>query len=92
MESRNVTNGTGVLEGQSAFADLLTELLTHFINIPADQVDCAIEDAQCKTCEFHGFDRSTLWQSVEGEPDVLLLTHIHQPEDNQELRSWRKTA
>jgi PAS domain S-box-containing protein len=83
MDSRNGQNGAGNRESQSFFADLLTDLLTHFINIPADQVDCAIEDAQRRICDFHGLDRSTLWQTSEGEPDVLLMTHVHQPSDNQ---------
>jgi PAS domain S-box-containing protein len=83
MDSRNGQNGAGDLEGQPSFADLLTGLLTHFINIPADQVDCAIEDAQRRICDFHGLDRSTLWQTSEGEPDVLLMTQVHQPADKQ---------
>jgi PAS domain S-box-containing protein len=83
MESRNGQNGAGGLEGQPSFTDLLTDLLMHFINIPADQVNSAIEDTQRRICDFHGFDRSTLWQAAEGEPDVLLMTHVHQPADKQ---------
>ena len=82
MKSRTELSDTGDLEGTSSFADLLTELLTHFINIPVDQMDLAIEDAQRRICEFHGFDRSTLWQMAEEESDVVLLTHVHQPADS----------
>ena len=82
MKSRTELGDTGDLEGTSSFADLLTELLTHFINIPADQMNLAIEEAQRRICEFHGFERSTLWQKAEGESDVVLLTHVYQTADS----------
>ena len=83
MKTDNNQSDVGGHEVTSSFAELLTDLLTNVINLPADQVDLAIEDAQRMICEFYGFDRSTVWQTMVGEPDVILLTHYHQPDDKQ---------
>jgi formate hydrogenlyase transcriptional activator len=64
---------------QLRFQMLLVEISTLFINLPADRIDIAIEDAQHSISEFLDVDRSTLWQVCEEEPDALLLTHLHQP-------------
>jgi transcriptional regulator with GAF, ATPase, and Fis domain len=58
---------------------LLAEISTFFINLPADRIDSEIEAAQRRVCEFLDLDRSALFQKSEGEPDSLLLTHVHQP-------------
>ena len=65
-------------EERLRFELLLAELSARFINLPADQIDSHIEDAQKRICEFLDLDRSTLWQTCEAEPGALLLTHIHQ--------------
>ena len=83
MKTGNIHTDVGDHDVTSSFAELLTSLLTNFINLPAEQVDLAIEDAQRQICNFHGFERSTLWQVMEGEPNVILLTHIHQPQEMQ---------
>ncbi len=57
---------------------LLVNMSARFVNLPADQIDSEIEDAQRRICEYLDIDRSTLWQVVEGEPEALLLTHFHQ--------------
>ena len=57
---------------------LLVNMSARFVNLPADQIDSEIEDAQRRICEYLDIDRSTLWQVVEGEPGALLLTHFHQ--------------
>jgi formate hydrogenlyase transcriptional activator len=67
------------LEERLRFERLLAETSSRFVNVPADQVDGEIEDAQRRICEFLDLDRSTLWQIPEREPGTLLLTHIHQP-------------
>jgi transcriptional regulator with GAF, ATPase, and Fis domain len=61
------------------FEMLLAEISTFFINLPADRIDSEIEAAQRRVCEFLDLDRSALFQKSEGEPDSLLLTHVHQP-------------
>jgi formate hydrogenlyase transcriptional activator len=64
---------------QLRFQMLLAEISTLFINLPAGKIDIAIENAQHSISEFLDVDRSTLWQVCEEDPDVLLLTHLHQP-------------
>jgi formate hydrogenlyase transcriptional activator len=62
------------LEERLQFEILLTELLARFVNIPADQVDGAIQNAQQRICEALGLDRSTLVQM--GEPSRgFVITH-----------------
>jgi len=41
---------------------LLAEISSRFVNLPADQIDAEIEDAQRRICEFLNLDRSRLWQ------------------------------
>jgi GAF domain-containing protein len=64
---------------QSRFEMLLAEISTFFINLPADRIDNEIEIAQRRVCEFLNLDRSALFQVPDGEPDSMLLTHVHQP-------------
>ena len=68
-------------EERLRFETLLAELSARFINLPADQIDRDIEDAQRRICEFLDLDRSTLWQVSEGDQGTLLLTNIHQPQE-----------
>jgi formate hydrogenlyase transcriptional activator len=60
---------------------LLIELSARFINLPSDQVDREIEEAQRRICESLGLDRSTLWHQPVDEPDALALTHTWQRSD-----------
>ena len=53
------------LEDRLRFEVLLADLSARFVNIPADQVDGAIEDAQERICQALGLDRSTLYQKRE---------------------------
>lgn len=59
------------------FEMLLAELSAIFINLPADEVDRGIEDAQRRICEHLHIDHSSLWQSSHDEQGGLLLTHIY---------------
>jgi formate hydrogenlyase transcriptional activator len=65
------------LEERLRFEMLLAETSSRFINLPADQIDSEIKDAQRRICEFLKLDRSSLGQIAEQEPESLLLTHIH---------------
>ncbi len=67
------------IDKQVGFEALLAEISTLFINLPIDQIDREIENVQRRICEILEIERSTLWQMQEGEPETLLLTHIHQP-------------
>jgi hypothetical protein len=72
--------GTGqALEERLKVEVLLTEISAHFVNLPADQIDSEIEEAQRRICEFIDIDRSSLWQVLDRAPGTLLLTHLHQP-------------
>jgi transcriptional regulator with GAF, ATPase, and Fis domain len=53
------------------FEVLLADLSARFVNIPADEVDGAIEKAQQGICEELGLDRSTLYQLREPSRDVV---------------------
>ena len=59
---------------ERSFEELLTELLAGFINVRAEAVDEAIENAQQHICEALGLDRSTLFQFKE-PPGEFTITH-----------------
>jgi formate hydrogenlyase transcriptional activator len=67
------------LQGRLRFETLLADLSVRFVNLPADQVDTAIEDAQRKVCECLDLDLSLLWQLFPDHPDTMFLTHRHVP-------------
>ena len=50
------------------FETLLAELSAHFVNLPADQIDSEIEDAQRRICKLLDLDRASLWQIQEKNP------------------------
>jgi formate hydrogenlyase transcriptional activator len=65
-------------EERLRFETLLIEISTSFINLPADQIDGEIINAQRRVCNLLDFDRSVLWQVSEREQGAALLTHFHQ--------------
>ena len=67
------------LEERLRFETLLADLSARFVNLPADQVDTAIEDAQRQVCECLDLDLSLLWQMPPDHPDTMFLTHRHLP-------------
>lgn len=66
------------LQSQLRFEELLADLSARFVNLPLDRVDATIEDAQRVLCESLDIDRSSLWQTDPDDPDILLMTHLHQ--------------
>ena len=70
-----------VLEDRLKFETLLAELSAHFVNLPHDRIDSEIEKAMSRICALLAIDRATLWQVSEGDPRMLLLTNINQPQD-----------
>jgi formate hydrogenlyase transcriptional activator len=66
------------LEEQLQFEMLLTEISARFINLPAEQVESEIQDAQRRICESLHFDRSTIWQISEPNRSDDPLTHRYQ--------------
>jgi len=70
---------TKELEEHLRFESLLVDLSARFINLPADQVDGEIEDAQRRICECLGLDLSSLWQLSAENPPLLTLSHLYRP-------------
>ncbi len=67
------------LEESLRFETLLIDLSARFVNVPADQVDSEIEDAQRRVCECLRLDASLLWQWSSPPSARLTLTHMHRP-------------
>ena len=61
------------------FEALLTDISARFVNLPIEQIDDTIEDAQREICEFLGVDLSALWQWTDQSPHILTLTHLYSP-------------
>ncbi len=60
------------------FEILMSELLSHFVELPAGELDGAIGTAQRRVCEFLGLDVSSVWQWVPGNDSSFKLTHLYQ--------------
>lgn len=67
------------MEERIRFDVLLSEISAHFINLPPDQIDEEIEDAQRRICECLGLSMSVLWQWVPENPGEFVLTHLYRP-------------
>ncbi len=66
------------LEEQLRFEMLLTEISARFVNLPAEQVESEIQDAQKRISESLHFDRVTMWQISEPNRSDAPLTHLFQ--------------
>lgn len=69
------------IKRQLKFESLLTYITSQFINLPAEKVDDAIEDAQRQICEYVGVDLSALWQWSVVNPQYFTITHLYSPPD-----------
>ena len=67
------------LEERLQFETLLVEISARFVNLPTDQIDSEIEDAQRRICECLGLDLAALWKWSDEKPHFMTLTHIHSP-------------
>ncbi len=79
-------NSGNELDERLRFEALMANLSARFINLPAVEVDGAIEEAQHLLCEELGLDRSSLFQHFDDEPEALLLTHLYQRAENLSVR------
>ena len=66
---------------QLRFETLLADLSARFVNVPADEVDREIMDAQRRLCEFLGLDMSALWQWSDEAPGFFTLTHFYSAQE-----------
>jgi len=64
-------------EKRLSFETMLAEISARFINLPVDQIDSEIEDAQRRVCEYLGLDLSVLWQLSMEAPRTITLTHFY---------------
>jgi PAS domain S-box-containing protein len=62
-----------LIEAQLAFERLVAELSVQFINVPADEVDAAIQRALGRVCEALGIDRGTFFRI---EDDGMLTSPL----------------
>jgi formate hydrogenlyase transcriptional activator len=67
----------GNLEERLKFETLLADISARFVNLPADQIDREIENAQRLVCEFLGLDLSALWQRSVEPSRSFILTHLY---------------
>ncbi len=68
---------TESFESRLGFETMLSDLSSRFINLPPDEVDTAIENAQQQVCEVLGVDLSALWEGTDATRDPLILTHFY---------------
>ena len=59
------------------FETLISDLSARFINLPAGEVDGAIENALLGVCGLLGIDLAVLWQWSMTAPDVIVPTHAY---------------
>ena len=71
------------LKERLEFETLLAEISARFVNIPAQEVDREIMDAERRICEFLNLDLAALWQLSVKDPDVLTPTHVYAREGLQ---------
>jgi len=76
------------LKERLGFETLLAEISAQFINLPAEQIDSAIQDAQARICEFLDIERSTLWEVCYNDALTLMLTYIHQAAGSKRPAEW----
>jgi formate hydrogenlyase transcriptional activator len=75
--NEQLRTSTKALEERVEFESLLAEISGRFINLPADQVDDEIREAQRRICEPLHVDRSTMWRVPKEDEGTMRLVHIH---------------
>lgn len=65
------------LQERLRFETLVADISARFVNVPADQVDSEIGDAQRGICECLRIEHSSLWQATPDRPGALTLTHLY---------------
>jgi PAS domain S-box-containing protein len=60
-----------------AEATLIADISSKFVNLPPNEVDSEIMEAERRLCEFLGLDISALWQWSDAAPAGLVLTHFY---------------
>ena len=76
-ETEHKPRFTDPAESRLEFETLISDLSSRFINLPAGEVDGAIESALGSVCEILGLDLAVLWQWSAAAPDVIAPTHAY---------------
>ena len=71
------TNPRAELEERLRFETLLADLSSKFVNLPADEVDREIMDAERRICEFLDLDIMVLWQLSDEAAGFFSATHFY---------------
>jgi formate hydrogenlyase transcriptional activator len=69
------------LEERLRFETLIADLSSKFINLPPDEVDREIMDAERLICEALGLDLAALWQWSDEAPGFFALTHYYSAQE-----------
>ena len=81
------------LEERLRFETLLADISARFVNLPADQIDNEIEEAQRDVCECLGLDLSSLWQFPAENQPLLTLSHLYRPLEARRFPSpWMRRS
>jgi len=65
------------LEERLRFETLIVDLSSKFVNLPADDVDREIMDAQRRICKLLDLDLLAFWQWRDEAPGSFTLTHLY---------------
>ncbi len=63
------------------FETLIAELSSRFVNLPADEVDSEIMEAERRLCEFLDLDILAVWQRSDEAPGSFTLTHWYSAQE-----------
>ncbi|HEX9167297.1 MAG TPA: GAF domain-containing sensor histidine kinase [Gemmatimonadales bacterium] len=66
----------GRLEERLRFETLLADIASRFVNLPPEEVQPEIEQAQRQVCDLLGLDRSTFWRLVDADPPTFSLVSV----------------
>jgi signal transduction histidine kinase/ActR/RegA family two-component response regulator len=64
--ARALAERSSVLQTRLIFESLITEISTHFINLPSDRVDDSINQALGKLGQHTATDRAYIWSGADG--------------------------
>ncbi len=68
------------IEERLRFESLIADRSSKFVNLPVNEVDSEIEDAQGGVCECLGIDLCALWKWTHDAPRHITITHMHWPQ------------
>ena len=70
-------------EPSADFEALLWNLFLRLMDVPGDQVEAEILDAQRRVCRTLDLDQSSLWQVPADHPGRLIVTHVYDAEHDR---------